>query len=994
MSTQQLLLLAQILGAILVAGGLAYFILRHVRQLTSRSFNAQLLVAFIGLEVVSLVLVVGMIIGQIQLTLTGQVGQSQLDLARLETRRIAEQLTEEVNLLQTLSRDAALHSQATVANNANDMRTRSPEERETYLTNLDTVWHEQTDPKLQARVMDPRINPASAVLEQFLASFPHYNQVMLIGPYGELLAAAGQRPPHYYYGDQTWWQSVRHSFSGKIFIGNVQLTERVPETTLDIVVPVYRPGKQTPVGVVVGRLFLPRLRIFQQANVQGSKRKMSLLDAEGRVLHSTRALLIGSQTPEDVMEDIRNNPYTWGIDPDASGQNIIHSHAVMLADATADEMIQNPVNAYLKPLQWTLIIEQPQAVALRSVNRLSQTALFGGAVVLALAIGMAQWLSRQLTHPIEKLTDVASRMAESRQHWQIEIGGPQELRQLAQAFNTMTTQIGDLIGTLEERIEARTRSLQTTAEIGRQITTILNQEELLQQVVTRLQQEFHFYHVHIYLIDEETGDLVMAEGSGEVGRQLKAKGHRLAAGQGIVGTVAALNEPFVSNNVLDVINFVPNPLLPDTKSEMAVPLRKGDRVLGVLDIQSEQLNRFTQEDVSLMQSIADQMAVAIDNARLLAQTQNALKEVERLNRRLTREVWEEFGAEITTAGYRFQAKPYPAVLPDSGTWLPPMKEAARRRRLVQQVIQTNGHKSELAAPLMLRGEVIGSLGIKREDTDTWSEEEIAAVKAIANQIALALENARLSQEQEKTIVKLKEVDRLKSDFLASMSHELRTPLNSIIGFADILLQGIDGPLSENAITDITAIHNSGKHLLALINDILDLSKIEAGRMELVRSALSIEDIFRDVAASVSSLLTEKPIELRQQVEPNLPPVWADSLRLTQVIINLVSNAIKFTDEGSVTMGAERHSDKFLHIYVQDTGIGIPQDKFDLVFEHFRQIDSRNNRKYQGTGMGLAIARQLVQLHGGEMWLESEVGKGSTFHFTIPVAGAAEEEGEA
>jgi len=320
-----------------------------------------------------------------------------------------------------------------------------------------------------------------------------------------------------------------------------------------------------------------------------------------------------------------------------------------------------------------------------------------------------------------------------------------------------------------------------------------------------------------------------------------------------------------------------------------------------------------------------------------------------------------------------------------------MKEAARRRRLVQQVIQTNGHKSELAAPLMLRGEVIDSLGIKREDTDTWSEEEIAAVEAIANQIALALENARLSQEQEKTIVKLKEVDRLKSDFLASMSHELRTPLNSIIGFADILLQGIDGPLSDNAITDITAIHNSGKHLLALINDILDLSKIEAGRMELMRSALSIEDIFRDVAASVSSLLTEKPIELRQQVEPNLPPVWADSLRLTQVIINLVSNAIKFTDEGSVTMGAERHGDKFLHLYVQDTGIGIPQDKFDLVFEHFRQIDSRNNRKYQGTGMGLAIARQLVQLHGGEMWLESEVGKGSTFHFTIPVAEEKSEE---
>ncbi|RME42920.1 MAG: HAMP domain-containing protein, partial [Caldilineae bacterium] len=496
MATQNLLLLAQIAGALLVVGGLAYLAVRSFRRLSAGSFNTQLLLAFASLEIISLVLVVGVIIGQIQLTLTGQVGQSQLDLARLETRRIAEQLTEEVHLLQTLSRDAALHSQATVANNANDMRNRSPEEREAYLMELDDTWYNQSDPKLQARVMDPRINPATSVLAQFLDTFPLYEQLMLIGPYGELLAAAGEPPPHYYYGDQSWWKEVRHSFSGKIFVGNVQLTEKVPATTLDIVVPVYRPGKQTPVGVVVGRLLLPRLRIFQQAMEQGSTREMSLLDAEGRVLHSTRALLIGRQTPDDVMEDIRNDPFTWGIDPDASGHNIIHSHAVMLADATPDDLIQNPINTYLQPLRWTLIIEQPQAVALRSVNRLSRTALFGGLVVLALAIGLAQWTSHQLTRPIEKLTSLTSRMAESRQHWQIEIGGPQELRQLAQAFNTMTSQIGALIGTLEERIEARTRSLQTTAEIGRQITTILNQEELLQQVVTRLQQEFHFYHVH------------------------------------------------------------------------------------------------------------------------------------------------------------------------------------------------------------------------------------------------------------------------------------------------------------------------------------------------------------------------------------------------------------------------------------------------------------------------------------------------------------------
>jgi signal transduction histidine kinase len=248
-----------------------------------------------------------------------------------------------------------------------------------------------------------------------------------------------------------------------------------------------------------------------------------------------------------------------------------------------------------------------------------------------------------------------------------------------------------------------------------------------------------------------------------------------------------------------------------------------------------------------------------------------------------------------------------------------------------------------------------------------------------------LENARLSQEQERTIVQLQEVDRLKSEFLTSMSHELRTPLNSIIGFADIILQGIDGPLTEHALTDITAIHNSGKHLLNLINDLLDLSKIEAGRMELARVPLSIPDLFSEVAATASSLLTKKPVDLVFDLPDEAPPIWADPLRISQILLNLVSNAIKFTEEGTVTMAAKPIEGNLMQVSVTDTGIGIPDDKFDLVFEHFRQVDSRTNRKFQGTGMGLAIARQLAELHGGRMWLESAVGEGTTFYFSIPIA---------
>jgi signal transduction histidine kinase len=321
--------------------------------------------------------------------------------------------------------------------------------------------------------------------------------------------------------------------------------------------------------------------------------------------------------------------------------------------------------------------------------------------------------------------------------------------------------------------------------------------------------------------------------------------------------------------------------------------------------------------------------------------------------------------------------------------LPPMRQAAIQKHLVKQIYPANGgnSKGELAVPLVLRGEVIGVLGVKREEFPDWADEEVAAIEAVANQVSLALENARLSTEQDKTIVQLKDIDRLKSEFLTSMSHELRTPLNSIIGFADVLLQGIDGDLNDMAMNDIQLIHNSGKHLLALINDILDLSKIEAGKMELVREAVDIKDVTSAVLASSTSLVKDKPVEILIDVPDMLPPVYADKLRLNQILLNLVSNAAKFTHEGAITIRARININRpdSMIISVIDTGIGIPANKLITIFERFRQADSGTTRKYGGTGLGLAICRQLVELHGGLLNVRSEEGTGSEFFFVIPLA---------
>ncbi|MCB0165865.1 MAG: GAF domain-containing protein [Anaerolineae bacterium] len=566
---------------------------------------------------------------------------------------------------------------------------------------------------------------------------------------------------------------------------------------------------------------------------------------------------------------------------------------------------------------------------------------------------------------------------------------PQELREKISYYRERDMLMAEQATILEKRIRERTRVLEVSAKISRQLITILDINELLQLLVNILQTEFNYYHAHIYLVNEATGDLVIAEGTGEVAQKLKAKKHHLASGQGIVGTVASTKLPFKSNNVDEVLNFIRNPLLPNTKSELAVPLLKGDQVLGVLDIQSEELDRFSDEDITMMQSIGNQMAIAVDNARLLNQFQTALQEVERLNHRLTREGWNQVTDEISTVGYRYNRGFSTALTSTSDVWVTPMKEAVSKKTVVKQSRSGNGHpsESEVAVPLILRNEVIGVLGIKREETPEWAEEELLAVEAVADQVSRALENARLAREQEKTIEQLKEIDRLKSEFLTSMSHELRTPLNSIIGFADVLLQGIDGDLPEMATHDIRLIHNSGQHLLALINDILDLSKIEAGKMELVREPLDISESINDVLAASNSLVKDKPVKILVDKPDSLPFVYADKLRLNQILLNLISNAAKFTHSGSITIKAniDQENSNRLRIAIIDTGIGIPLDKQRAIFDRFRQADGTTTRKYGGTGLGLAISLNLTHMHGGELMVNSQEGVGSEFYFTIPLA---------
>ncbi|TMH63675.1 MAG: GAF domain-containing protein [Betaproteobacteria bacterium] len=295
-----------------------------------------------------------------------------------------------------------------------------------------------------------------------------------------------------------------------------------------------------------------------------------------------------------------------------------------------------------------------------------------------------------------------------------------------------------------------------------------------------------------------------------------------------------------------------------------------------------------------------------------------------------------------------------------------------------------GFRSITAAPMIFEGRGIGALWVGRAFTGAFNDKQLALLKTFADQAVIAIQNARLVGEIRDKSLQLEVANKHKSEFLANMSHELRTPLNAIIGFSEVLLERLFGDLNEKQDDYLKDIHSSGRHLLSLINDILDLSKIEAGRMELEVSTFDLASALSNAMTLVRERAQRHTIALEQQVDPQLGEITADERKFKQILVNLLSNAVKFTpDGGRIDVSARREEDNVV-IAVHDTGIGIAEQDQAAVFEEFRQVGRDYTNKQEGTGLGLALTRKFVELHGGRIWLESKPGKGSTFTFTIPM----------
>jgi len=460
---------------------------------------------------------------------------------------------------------------------------------------------------------------------------------------------------------------------------------------------------------------------------------------------------------------------------------------------------------------------------------------------------------------------------------------------------------------------------------------------------------------------------------------------------------------------------------------LGVPMLREGQVIGAIFVARTDAGSFRDSQVELLKTFADQAAIAIENVRLFNETQQALQQqtaiaeilrvisssptdiqpvldaiAERAARLCDASAASMYLIDGDVLRHLASKGPSPdpvghveslpidnstlsgrALIEGRGIQVADMLAEAATYPQSHAIAERFHHRTVIVLPLYREGQPVGTILLRRQDVRPFSDREIALLQTFGDQAAIALENVRLFREIQDKSRELEIANQHKSEFLANMSHELRTPLNAIIGFSEVLLERMFGEVNDKQADYLEDIHSSGRHLLNLINDILDLSKVEAGRMELDLGAFDLPTAIGNAIALIRERAQKHAITLNVQLESGLADVVADERKLKQILLNLLSNAVKFTpDGGRIHVGARRAGHD-VEVAIEDTGIGIAATDHAAVFDEFRQVGRQYTSKHEGTGLGLALTRRFVELHGGTIRVDSELGKGSIFTFTLP-----------
>ena len=602
----------------------------------------------------------------------------------------------------------------------------------------------------------------------------------------------------------------------------------------------------TIVGVVYINNFTTQIQqnLIERTQLPGQLMSNGLLDLDAVSDQETMSTLVGEELKSGLIIGVNGNVF-FALNPDNIGQsaedlsgidvNILDaaiSEAIYVIDEDSINSISPIFSADGETIRFFVYVDADTSASQAQQQQIL-TLFVLGSVVTVVVTSVIIILAFNLTI-LQRIRQLAFIMGQAEAgNLDVQVSGEiskDEIGFLEEAANSMIVQLKSLFNTLEQRIADRTRDLQVAADVSRDVTTILEEDDLLQVVVNRTKEGFSLYRVAVFLYEETTTQLVLESSTDRQSSENKT--HFILTDNAIVTKAGQSLETVLINDVSKSDLHLFNKDLPDTKSELALPMLVGNQLVGVLDLQSEQVNRFSEDDIRVLTTLAEQIGIAVQNAKLFTEVQEA-------------------------------------------------------RQIAEQS------------------------------------------------------------------------DQVKSAFLASMSHELRTPLNAIISFSFFIARGDLGTVNEQQKSMLDDVVNSAKHLLSLINDVLDMSKIEAGSLNLfVVDDLDLQPIIQQIMSTARILVKDKPVELIEQTSNNLPYIRGDKQRITQILLNIISNACKFTETGTITFKVNQKDDSIV-FSISDTGAGIAETDIESVFEPFKQTTT-GLRQSGGTGLGMPICKTWLR----------------------------------
>jgi signal transduction histidine kinase len=770
-----------------------------------------------------------------------------------------------------------------------------------------------------------------------------------------------------------------------------------------------------------------------------------VVDERGRLIAHPDISLVLQKTDLSALPQVRAATATPSRDAGTSVD------AMIGRDVRGTEVLS--AHATITPLNWSVFVELPITEAFASLYASIWRTVILVLVGVLISIVASLFLVRRMVAPVQALRAGAARIGAGALEHRIAVKSGDELQALADEFNRMTERLQESYAGLERKVEERTRDLSEALEqqtATSEILRVISQSQrdvqpVFDTIAANARKLCRATSGWVFTFDGEFINIAAADSASPEALETIRRIFPMRPTRNVVIARSILTRTIVYVPDIRQDPEYPQHLAQATGflSALSIPMLRDGKPIGAIGVAGTEPAMFSERQIAMLQTFADQAVIAIENVRLFqelqSRTQELAQSVEQLrslagvsqavNSTLDldqvlstivaqavelssadggavyefNETTGEFRPRATYghppelvemllatplrmgegATGRAAAERAPVQIPDiraEGAYSSPLQKATMQ----------SGARAVLAVPLLREERILGSLVVSRNSVGEFSTEIVDLLQTFAAQSTLAIQNARLFREIEQKGHELEIASQHKSQFLANMSHELRTPLNAILGYTELIVDQIYGKVPEKIRDVLERVQKSGRHLLGLINDVLDLSKIEAGQLTLSLSDYSFQDAVQSVVSSVESLAKEKGLQLTVEVTPKLPVGRADERRIVQVLLNLVGNAIKFTDAGEVAVRVSAVEGAF-QVSVSDTGPGIPEGQYERIFEEFQQVDGSSTRAKGGTGLGLAIAKKIIELHGGRIWVESTIGKGSTFTFNVPVRTERQEE---